>query len=481
MEEGSRSSDQMVTIRLRGSHSLVDPLFILGTHVVAKVHDKNADDESQTEYLLALVVGYHQERNEYTVWDVDVEPEHPSGKHYCVPCTDLARFPRRRTYVKGQHVLSRWPIDGDPKTMSSVFYSVEICGTIDQNSVQVRSNQDDSITVVDILDIALPPELPEPDMEELKRLRKMLRKKEKGITPAAGLPEPDVDELKRLRKIARTEEKAREKLVEQKSMEQKSVQHKNVEHTSVELKSVEHKSSEHKPLEHKSVELKAVEHMAVEYKPLEQKSVELKAVERMTVEHKTVEHKSVELKAVERMAVEHTTVEHKSVELKAVERMAVEHTTVEHKSVELAVEHMAVEHKTVEHKSVERMAVERMAVEHMGVEHKSVEHESVELMTVEHKPVEHIESALHTAEPEEQQQIREWRVRLGLAPEPWAPPRGGSAGEVPAPAPALCELVADNLPPDAHLKSFKLKAPKQRRVVPTMFAEEMDFDTACSN
>jgi len=411
----------MVTIRLRGSHSLVDPLFILGTHVVAKVHDKNADDESQTEYLLALVVGYHQERNEYTVWDVDVEPEHPSGKHYCVPCTDLARFPRRRTYVKGQHVLSRWPIDGDPKTMSSVFYSVEICGTIDQNSVQVRSNQDDSITVVDILDIALPPELPEPDMEELKRLRKMLRKKEKGITPAAGLPEPDVDELKRLRKIARTEEKAREKLVEQKSMEQKSVQHKNVEHTSVELKSVEHKSSEHKPLEHKSVELKAVE------------------------------------------------------------RMAVEHTTVEHKSVELAVEHMAVEHKTVEHKSVERMAVERMAVEHMGVEHKSVEHESVELMTVEHKPVEHIESALHTAEPEEQQQIREWRVRLGLAPEPWAPPRGGSAGEVPAPAPALCELVADNLPPDAHLKSFKLKAPKQRRVVPTMFAEEMDFDTACSN
>jgi len=412
----------MVTIRLRGSHSLVDPLFILGTHVVAKVHDKNADDESQTEYLLALVVGYHQERNEYTVWDVDVEPEHPSGKHYCVPCTDLARFPRRRTYVKGQHVLSRWPIDGDPKTMSSVFYSVEICGTIDQNSVQVRSNQDDSITVVDILDIALPPELPEPDMEELKRLRKMLRKKEKGITPAAGLPEPDVDELKRLRKIARTEEKAREKLVEQKSMEQKSVQHKNVEHTSVELKSVEHKSSEHKPLEHKSVELKAVEHMAVEYKPLEQKSVELKAVERMTVEHKTVEHKSVE-----------------------------------------------------------RMAVERMAVEHMGVEHKSVEHESVELMTVEHKPVEHIESALHTAEPEEQQQIREWRVRLGLAPEPWAPPRGGSAGEVPAPAPALCELVADNLPPDAHLKSFKLKAPKQRRVVPTMFAEEMDFDTACSN
>jgi len=412
----------MVTIRLRGSHSLVDPLFILGTHVVAKVHDKNADDESQTEYLLALVVGYHQERNEYTVWDVDVEPEHPSGKHYCVPCTDLARFPRRRTYVKGQHVLSRWPIDGDPKTMSSVFYSVEICGTIDQNSVQVRSNQDDSITVVDILDIALPPELPEPDMEELKRLRKMLRKKEKGITPAAGLPEPDVDELKRLRKIARTEEKAREKLVEQKSMEQKSVQHKNVEHTSVELKSVEHKSSEHKPLE----------------------------------------HKSVELKAVERMAVEHTTVEQKSVELKAVERMT-------------------VEHKTVEHKSVERMAVERMAVEHMGVEHKSVEHESVELMTVEHKPVEHIESALHTAEPEEQQQIREWRVRLGLAPEPWAPPRGGSAGEVPAPAPALCELVADNLPPDAHLKSFKLKAPKQRRVVPTMFAEEMDFDTACSN
>jgi hypothetical protein len=213
--------------------SAEDPEGLLCTYVVCCL--PLGAEGGLHEYVVAFVVGYDADTSTYAVLHTpnaadgtvlaQQQQQQPENTHvqaaalapryFEVPAARIAAFPGGRCmfrqYVKGQEVLARWevsvlvtePITHDflrPRGQwrgtqhTTLLYPAEIVGGHGLEHVQVRylsarGAGEDKVYTVHKRDVALPPEVGEPDEAERKRQRKARKKREEKRAAVAAAAE----------------------------------------------------------------------------------------------------------------------------------------------------------------------------------------------------------------------------------------------------------------------------------------------------
>ncbi len=214
--------------------STEDPDGLLCTHAACCI--PSAQQGGPNEYVVAFVCGYDAASSTYAVLhtpnaadatvlaqqqqqqpeDARVQAAALAPRYYEVPAARLAAFPgvrcMFRQYVKGQEVLVRWaasvlvtePITHDflrPRGQwrdtkhTTLLYPAEIVGGHGLEHVEVRylsarGAGEQKVHTVHKRDVALPPEVGEPDEAERKRQRKARKRREQERAAAAAAAPP---------------------------------------------------------------------------------------------------------------------------------------------------------------------------------------------------------------------------------------------------------------------------------------------------
>ena len=82
-----------------------DPRGFVCKYVTAKVDYVFKDKPKESQYLLAIAVGFDRDAQTYTVWDPQPEVA-LLGSYYNVPKSMVSRYPQHRQYFKGQQASS---------------------------------------------------------------------------------------------------------------------------------------------------------------------------------------------------------------------------------------------------------------------------------------------------------------------------------------------------------------------------------------